>query len=384
MIADGGQPRVLVFLQRGLSLETWTHDRTPGDLNSATPYGYGEASGVVEMTWSRDQPENALASLVRRSLRRLLGFDLVHAWRHRREIDAADVVWTHTELESLGALAVMVIRRNRTTRLIAQTVWLWDEWDTRPAVLRRLYLSLLKRASLEVTLSTENRDRSRAERPGEIVEAVPFGAGVNRVVLDAVRDQVPARSGGYVLAVGSDRHRDWESLHAAARRLPDVEFRVATLSLVYPHETAPTNVAVVPSSSLTESYRAYHAASIVVLPLTPNLHASGCTVAIEAQSIGAPLVTTPVGGLAGYLDTDSVLTYRAGDSAHLADVLRTALAMTATSDRVADPTFVNRSGLTDADYAARFVILTRWLVAGAVGSVPESALSHASVAHLLD
>jgi hypothetical protein len=32
-------------------------------------------------------------------LRRIVGFDLIHAWRNRKGLFAADIVWTHTELK---------------------------------------------------------------------------------------------------------------------------------------------------------------------------------------------------------------------------------------------------------------------------------------------
>lgn len=374
-------PRVFVFLKRGLSLESWSSSRS-GDLNSPSPYGYAAASGVVRMSWSTDAETGRAAELLRRSIRRVLGFDWIHAWRHRHQLAAADVVWTHTEWESLAALAVLRLRGIKGTRVIAQTVWLWDEWETTAAWRKRLYLRLLDRAAVEVTLSTANRDAARAVRGSAFVTSVPFGAAVNNDLAARVRAQTVAGSGSYVLAVGSDRHRDWETLHAAARMLPDMQFRVATLDPAYPRSSAPENVTVTSAGDLSESYRQYVAASIVVLPLRHNLHASGCTVAIEAQALGVPLVTTDVGGIDTYLDRESVALYPVGDAAALAESLRGLLEAEDRGAGIApDVEFVARAGLTADDYAARFVLLTRWIVDG--GALPEEVSTPVQLSPIL-
>jgi len=360
------RPRVLVFLEHGLSLESWRSGGDPSLLNGPTPYGYGAAAGVVDMEWSTDAVEGALARRLRRSLRGLLGFDLVHAWRHRRSLRAAEVVWTHTEREALAALAVLALTRGASTRVIAQTIWLWDEWPTLSHVRRAVARHLLGRAAVEITHSTHNRDRSRSVRGTENVFLVPFGAAVNREVLALVARQSRPAGPPHVLAVGSDRHRDWETLHAAARMLPGVAFRVATLNPDYPRHDLPVNVTVEASSSLRAGYEAYLAARMVVLPLTPNLHASGCTVALESQHIGVPLVTTDVGGLGGYLGDRGVHLYRHGDAASLAAVISAELRRQGRGHGVRpNAEGLAARGLTADDYAGRYVLLTRWLLDGA-------------------
>jgi glycosyltransferase involved in cell wall biosynthesis len=360
-----GRPRVLVFLEHGLSLESWRSAGDPSQLNGATPYGYGAAAGVVDMAWSTDAVEGALAHRIRRSLRHVLGFDIVHAWRHRRALRAAEVVWTHTEREALAALAVLALTGGASTRVIAQTVWLWDEWPRLSPLRRAIARHLLGRAAVEITLSPRNRDRSRIVRRTDNVYFVPFGAAVNREVLALVaRESRPAGS-PYVLAVGSDRHRDWATLHAAARMLPGVSFRVATLSPDYPRHDLPTNVVVEPSPSLRAGYEASLAARMVVLPLAPNLHASGCTVALETQHLGVPLVTADVGGLGGYLGDRGVHLYRQGDAASLADVIAEELRRQGRGHGIRpNAEGLAARGLTADDYVGRYVVLTRWLLEG--------------------
>ncbi|MFD2082628.1 glycosyltransferase family protein [Actinopolymorpha cephalotaxi] len=356
---------MFVFLQHGLSIPSWRRSKDDAQLNSPTPYGYGAAGAVVDLTWSEDADEGRVSRFVRLGSRRVLGFDFVHAWRNRRGLSRAEVVWTHTERESLAALMLLRLLRNRSTRVIAQTVWLWDNWQTIRGFRRRLYLSLLRDAAVEVTLSTLNRDAARAARGTDEVLCLPFGAAVNESTLERALRTVAPGAGGGVLAMGRDRHRDWSTLHAAARLLPDIDFWVATVDAAYPTHDAPPNVRIEPIGSLDEVYRAYAEAAVVVIPLVPNLHASGCTVALETQHVGSSLVTTDVGGLGLYLVGSRVAQYETGNAAALAD------AILAEYDRAADGPDpdglkqIRAQGLTSDDYVARYVILTRALLAGA-------------------
>ena len=114
--------RVFVFLGHGFGARQWTERWSNGEipgLNERLPYGYHHAAGkdcIVE--YSEDANENRLTELARRGMRRLLGCDLVHAWRNRKALFAADVVWTHTELEHLAVLGAVA---TPTARAAAQT-----------------------------------------------------------------------------------------------------------------------------------------------------------------------------------------------------------------------------------------------------------------------
>ncbi|WP_191905659.1 glycosyltransferase [Microbacterium caowuchunii] len=368
---------VFVFLEQGLSLESWAGGRST--RNSPSPYGYAAASDAVRMSWSTDRDESGIGRRLRRAVYRLLGFDLVHAWRNRAALNEADVVWTHTENEALAALALLQLLRNRRTRVIAQSVWLWDDWGSRSSARRRAHLRLLDRAAVEITLSEYNRDHAREVRGTQEVYFLPFGAAINESVAARIREDPVDGAETYVLAIGSDRDRDWETLVAAARLLPDLRFRVATLSRRFPSDLPP-NLAVTPAGSLEESYRMYARADLVVLPLKPNLHASGCTVAVEAQAFDVPLVTTDVGGIRSYLD-GGVHLYEAGDATSLAAVIAAA-ARTPRARTGSGAQFLRDAGLTEQDYAARMLLVTRWVVEG--GGFPVQVEALAPLRHVLD
>ena len=56
-----------------------------------------------------------------------------------------------------------------------------------------------------------------------------------------------------------------------------------------------------------EEVRTLHQwADLVVVPLKPNLHASGLTVVFESISCGVPLICTDTGGLRAYFSQDEL------------------------------------------------------------------------------
>lgn len=99
-----------------------------------------------------------------------------------------------------------------------------------------------------------------------------------------------------VLAVGNDGRRDYPTLIAAARMLPEIPFTVITR--LDPPEDLPANVHwrrgdwkenAVSDEGLRDLYRA---AACVVVPLRESLQPSGQSVAMQAIMCGAPVVIT--------------------------------------------------------------------------------------------
>jgi hypothetical protein len=87
-------------------------------------YGYHHAeSEEFALTYSQDTRESAPVRLLRRGLKALLGFDLIHTLRNRDEILRSDVIWTHTEHEYLSVALVLLLNGRRTAPplLLAQS-----------------------------------------------------------------------------------------------------------------------------------------------------------------------------------------------------------------------------------------------------------------------
>jgi len=103
-----------------------------------------------------------------------------------------------------------------------------------------------------------------------------------------------------VLAVGNDGRRDYETLVAAARLIPEIPFTIVTR--LHALDDLPANVRwrrgdwkenAVSDVGLRELYQT---AACVVVPLKESLQPSGQSVAMQAMMCGAPVVITKTEG----------------------------------------------------------------------------------------
>jgi hypothetical protein len=66
--------------------ESWARGEIPG-IQERLPYGYFHCAGeTCEIRYSEDARESRLVRFLRMCLRRVIGFDLIHAWRNREGI----------------------------------------------------------------------------------------------------------------------------------------------------------------------------------------------------------------------------------------------------------------------------------------------------------
>ncbi|MGO1179444.1 glycosyltransferase family 4 protein, partial [Cellulosimicrobium funkei] len=131
---------------------------------------------------------------------------------------------------------------------------------------------------------------------------------------------------------------------------------------------------VAPATGRAELARLYAGCRVVVVPLRENRHASGATACVEAMAAGRALVVTDAGGVRDYVAGTRARLVAPHDAAALAEAVRRALGPgEATS--AAD---VRARGLRQEDYVARYVLLTRALVAQA--EIPAAVSSFEPVA----
>jgi glycosyltransferase involved in cell wall biosynthesis len=317
--------RVFVFLGHGFGAR-WARGGLPG-INEALPYGYYHARDEgCDVTYSKDAPETGVVELARLMLRRLLGFDLIHAWRNRRAMSEADVVWTHTELESLAVLALFhAVSSKAKPRIIAQSVWLFGRWREFWLPKRWLYRRLLSRADLLTVQCRANLAEARKVLPEKMIQVVPYGIALDRMVPTEKR---PIHERIRVLSLGRDMHRDWDTLLSAIAGQADLDVRIGPRKIDRSAARRAGNLTLINPTS-DEIPKLYHWADLVVVPLKPNLHASGITVLAEAALFGVPVVCTSTGGLDEYFDDKSVKYVAAGD----AEAMRRAIRELAASAR---------------------------------------------------
>ena len=299
---------VFVLLGHDFGANTWQRKHALGlipGLNDRLAYGYYRAAGGGwSVEYSEDGDEGRFGRVGRLALRKLLGFDLIHVWHNRRRLLASDIVWTHTELEHLGVLALFgLLRQRHRPKLIANCVWLFDRWPHLSRIRRSLYQQLLKRADLVTTLSPENRKVARQLLPSVRCECVLVGAMPQKMASPRKRT---VHQTVRIASLGSDMHRDWETLLAAFGNVPRYEVRIASSKINRRLIAGLNNVQVIPAQTADDVMSLYEWADLVVVPLKPNLHASGITVVFEATVSAVPLICTDTGGLRAYFSDAEV------------------------------------------------------------------------------
>ena len=312
-MSEPGNPRdvtTFVLLGHDFGANSWERRQALGlipGLNDRLAYGYYRAAGqgwVIE--YSHDSEESSLTRFARLALRKVLGFDLLHVYRNRARLLRADIIWTHTELENLAALALFrILRRQNAPKLIANCIWLFDRWPRLSGARRFVYRTLLKDATVITTFSPKNLQVAKQLLPSVRCECLLWGA--------LTQGMSPPRQGHVhrpirIASLGNDMHRDWITLLRAFGNVDGYEVRIGSSRVSSRLVRALRNVTV-QSAEIADQVRAlYDWADIVVVSLKPNLHVSGITVIFESIICGLPTVCTDTGGLRAYF-SDAEVTY---------------------------------------------------------------------------
>lgn len=356
--------RVFIQLARNQDAAKWRERYLRGEVPDAVPYGYHHAERAgLSLAYSVDSPEGRIAELVRKGMARILGFDIVHVWRHRDQIRRSDIVWTHTEREHLAvALMLQTMNARERPKLLAQSVWLIDRWEQFNPAKRFLYRLLVGTADVLTFHSDINAAKARSLRLNSDIRVVPFGISVDSFPPQPIQGKRQDPKILRVVALGNDVHRDWSTLLNAVSG--HTEFELSILTAALPAGAPAANVRIDVAGSNTEILAAYRWADVVAVPLRPNMHASGVTVALEAIQMGKPVVVTRTGGLDSYFSDADVTFVPEGDVAAwretLADIA-THYDLYLQKAAHAQRTVVEKQ-LTTEGFAARHVQITHELL----------------------
>ena len=311
-----------VHVAYGYDSLKWQKDWREGKilgLNEEFPYGYHHAAEYgASVVYSKDHPETKLQKLIRYGFRGVFGFDFFHAWRNRREILQADVVWTHTESQSMAIVLLFALSKQAVKpKLIGQVVWLIDEWPRLNFFRKAIAKALLKKADILTFLSPLNSWAALDLFPKTRVEFVKFGINTD---YKALPRKAPSDKKIRVLSVGNDRHRDWPTLVDAVKDAGDIELRLLTST--YKLRGQHDNISVVKVESNEALLAQFEWADMLVLALEPNYHASGITVIEEAVILGLPIICTKVGGLEAYFQDEDILYIAPSQPGQVQDAIR--------------------------------------------------------------
>jgi glycosyltransferase involved in cell wall biosynthesis len=319
--------RIFVQLAHGTDASTWRARIADGGvvgINGATPYGYGLAERWgCALRFSESAPESLLRRLVRVVLKRLLRLDLLHALGNRRALLDSEVVWTHTEWETLAVALLRKLAGRGRPRIVGQVIWLFDEWP-RLGPLRRAWMRwLLRELDVLTVHSPLNLETARAALPEIRTELVRFGI-VTDVAVPARSEPAEDAAAGRplrLLAVGNDRDRDWPTLIDAVAGDARFLLTIASAKVDAPLPAGATNVRIVRPRRNEALFALYAEAEVSVVPLRPNRHASGATVIQESALLGVPVACSRAGGLEAYFGEDQLRFVPPGDPAALREAL---------------------------------------------------------------
>jgi glycosyltransferase involved in cell wall biosynthesis len=308
--------KAFVFLGEGFGAARWQSAWNAGTIPGICdrlPYGYFHAANELwSITYSEDHQDSPALRLLRKGIRKLLGFDMIHAWFNREQLSRSDVVWTHTEREYLAVLCLWLLLRPKTRpKLIAQSVWLFDRWREFSVVRRQFYRRLMRDADILTVLSPDNLSEAQRLFPEKRCELVRFGIDCADLRPAGRRRRLhrPLR----ILSLGTDMHRDWDTFLEAIREWRGAEVRIASKT-IRKGRSWPSNALIVQPETAHAVRDLYNWADFVVVTLKHNLHASGITVIAEAVAFGLPVICTDTGGLRAYFN-EREIAYVAPDNA---------------------------------------------------------------------
>ena len=216
------------------------------------------------------------------------GWGLVKLWQQRRKFREADLVFvsTNTFGLGLGVLSRLGILRARVMFIAMGLIE-----PTTPARWRGTY----RWALLDVhVLALAKRDSEMLSAAlGRPVDYLPFG--VDSDFWQVAKQQ----SGDYVLSIGNDRHRDYDTLLRAWRP----EFPLLRIVTRLAVTTTAANIEIIhgdwhqQSLSDAEIRTLIQQASFVVLPITDTVQPSGQSAALQAMACGKTVLLTDFSGL---------------------------------------------------------------------------------------
>lgn len=277
----------VVAYRGGVGLARWRERDQESPVPSRWPYGLDKLTEHLDPVVAVDlrSPSGArerLSSLVRRAARRsrtrvsaVMAWDELTATDMLTELRAeryfAGVIWATDEVRS-GAGDVRQMRR--TAQTLRQMTGLW-------------VLSRPQASAVRAWLGADSPP----------VHFVRFGVDTDFYVPPTSPPATP-----HVVSVGGDRDRDPDTLFAALELVRDARPGVRMTVQSRSERPAPAGVTKIDRLPHVEVARLLADASVAVLATRPNLHASGMTVGLEAQSCAVPVVVCGTPGMDDYFD----------------------------------------------------------------------------------
>lgn len=325
------RPKVVVELAGSVRSRDWAERHARGEVVDATPYGFHRLAQKGFVVWIRDSSpsRDRIDGMVLHRTKLTWGHTLAPSHYAPFHPDCL-IAWS----ERGGIPAVWRERiTGRGTPVISGVIWITDDPDPR---LRRAARAGLRRCAALFVLSRAQVEPARAlvGPDGPPIHYVPFGIETSYFDRAAVRSSDPltdpglnalAARGPFMISAGNDPSRDNATLARALRQLPEAPPLFLATRLRGQFEGAESMT--IGELSVSQLRVALARASLFVMATRHNIHASGITAALEASSMGLPVIATRTPGMEEYiLHGETGFLTPAGDDTALAEAIATLLA----------------------------------------------------------
>lgn len=184
---------------------------------------------------------------------------------------------------------------------------------------KRLILSELRRVDWIVPLSSVESRLILEEGIDGNVQFVRVGVDTNYYRPIELEETID------VCCIGADPYRDFFTLFATAKLLPDKSFLVvASNDHAKTFGEVPANVRVLVDIPMAEIRHLLATSRTVAIPVRQNSYSGGTTVMLQAMSMGRTVVANAIGANAegyGFIDNENCIFFPVGDCNKLAEIL---------------------------------------------------------------
>lgn len=301
-------PRLAVALSPGQEPTAWSARNEAGQVASRWPYALNlleRQFTLLPIISDRLSPSR----LAQVWLKSFTGSSRTTAGAH----DAVDVEYSLSWDEHMALRSLALVRARR---YVSGLIWISDDVTTGKERLKRLlFRSVLRELDGIFFFSTAQLEITRnwLQKSSMSLEWIPMGVDSDFFPRYAYPESP------FVFSMGSDKHRDPETLGKALALVLDTNPNVEVLVQTNRPEVFPRGVETVGRLDGGDIRRNFERASVVAIATLPNVHVSGVTVALEGMSSGRPIVMSANPGLEDYVrEGESGFLTRQGDPAGFA------------------------------------------------------------------
>lgn len=300
--------RVGVFLgyKIAYNLDNWRADYLNDDANDTSPYGYdrvnGDSTNVEYVTFNKFEKKLLF--------NKYLQYIYLYFIKLPFKLFKYDIIWTHYDKDGLfiAKLKTIPIIGRLYPKQISCFVWLIDNSREYDYKRKKLISNLLRKIDKIIFLSPTEEEKFIKEFKcnKDRLQYLPFGINIGAYSLDKddkkpdiIKDDLT----DFILAVGTDIHRDMNLFKRITEILPNYKFVLATANSKYLEDKYNNNTIVL-KASLKEIRWLYKKCRCVIIPLKYNEHVSGCTTILEAAAMHKPIIVSDVPGIREYVLED--------------------------------------------------------------------------------